>query len=65
LTAALSDYQQYLRRAQEAASMQKAFAAAEAGEAGPDLPNLDFSLKPGETVNLKLNAKVTLIFPLL
>jgi hypothetical protein len=39
--------------------MQQAFAAAESGEQGPNLPTLDFSLKPGETVSLKLAAKVT------
>ncbi|EIE19797.1 DUF1681-domain-containing protein [Coccomyxa subellipsoidea C-169] len=55
--AALSDYQQYLKRSEEAAAMQQAFAAAESGEQGPDLPTLDFSLKPGETVSLKLSAK--------
>ncbi|BDA46847.1 Adaptin ear-binding coat-associated protein 2 [Coccomyxa sp. Obi] len=57
-TAALSDYQQYLRRSEEAIAMQQAFAAAESGEQGPNLPVLDFSLKPGETVSLKLSAKV-------
>ncbi|CAL8471466.1 g11008 [Coccomyxa elongata] len=57
-TAALSDYQQYLRRSEEALAMQQAFAAAESGKQGPNLPNLDFSLKPGETVSLKLSAKV-------
>lgn len=60
-TAALSDYQQYLRRSEEAIAMQQAFAAAESGEQGPNLPNLDFRLKPGETVSLKLSAKVTRI----
>lgn len=59
-TAALSDYQQYLRRSEEAAAMQQAFAKAEAGHHGPNLPTLDFSLKPGETVSLKLAAKVQL-----
>lgn len=59
-TAALSDYQGYLRRAREAASMQQAFAAAEAGQEGPGVPNLDFSLKPGETLSLNLAAKVCL-----
>ncbi|KAK9917965.1 hypothetical protein WJX75_000106 [Coccomyxa subellipsoidea] len=57
--AALSDYQQYLKRSEEAAAMQQAFAAAESGEQGPNLPTLDFSLKPGETVSLKLAAKVS------
>ena len=59
-TAALSDYQGYLRRAREAAAMQQAFAAAEAGQGGPDVPILDFSLKPGETLSLNLAAKVCL-----
>lgn len=56
--AALSDYQQYLKRSEEAAAMKQAFTAAESGEQGPNLPTLDFSLKPGETVSLKLSAKV-------
>ena len=38
--------------------MQEAFQAAQAGQQGPNLPTLDFSLKPGETVNLKLADKV-------
>ena len=41
--------------------MQQAFAAAESGEEGPNLPNLDFRIKFGETVSLKLSAKVTQI----
>lgn len=45
--------------------MQKAFAAAESGQEGPDVPNLDFSLKPGETVSLKLNARVSKLFMLM
>lgn len=38
--------------------MQQAFQAAQAGQQGPNLPTLDFSLKPGETVSLKLADKV-------
>ena len=38
--------------------MQEAFQAAQAGQQGPNLPTLDFSLKPGETVSLKLADKV-------
>ena len=38
--------------------MQQAFQAARAGQQGPNLPTLDFSLKPGETVSLKLADKV-------
>lgn len=41
--------------------MQQAFEAAESGEQGPNLPNLHFSLKPGETVSLRLSTKVTQI----
>ena len=38
--------------------MQQAFLAAQDGQQGPNLPNLDFSLKPGETVSLKPADKV-------
>lgn len=38
--------------------MQEAFWAAQNGQQGPNLPTLDFSLKPGETVSLKLADKV-------
>jgi hypothetical protein len=57
-TAALSDHMGYLRRQQEARQMQEAYRAAQDGQQGPNLPTLDFSLKPGETVSLKLADKV-------
>lgn len=38
--------------------MQEAFEAAQNGQQGPYLPTLDFRLKPGETVSLKLADKV-------
>ena len=38
--------------------MQEAFQAAQAGQQGPNLPTLDFRLKPGETVSLQLADKV-------
>lgn len=39
--------------------MQKAFAAAESGAEGePYAPSQDLALKPGETLNLNLTAKV-------
>ena len=41
--------------------MQQAFKAAQAGHQGPNLPTLDFSLKPGETVSLKLADKVRIM----
>jgi hypothetical protein len=56
--AALSDHMGYLRRLQEARQMQEAFRAVREGQQGPNLPTLDFSLKPGETVSLKLADKV-------
>ena len=43
--------------------MQKAFEAAQSGQQGPNLPILDFRLKPGETVNLKLADKVCIAPP--
>ena len=42
--------------------MQESFQAAQAGQQGPNLPTLNFSLKPGETVNLKLADKVSARF---
>ncbi len=42
--------------------MQESFQAAQAGQQGPNLPTLDFSLKPGETVSLKLADKVSARF---
>ena len=57
-TAALSDHIGYLRRQEEARQMQEAFQAAQAGQQGPNLPTLDFRLKPGETVSLQLADKV-------
>ena len=57
--AALSDHMGYLRRQLEARQMQEAFRAAQDGQQGPNLPTLDFSLKPGETVSLKLADKVS------
>lgn len=41
--------------------MQEAFQAAQAGQQGTNLPTLDLSLKPGETVSLKLADKVKAI----
>ena len=44
--------------------MQEAFEAAQSGQQGPNLPTLDFRLKPGETVSLRLADKVC-VAPLL
>ena len=43
--------------------MQEAFEAAQSGQQGPNLPTLDFRLKPGETVSLKLAEKVCIAPP--
>ena len=43
--------------------MQEAFEAAQSGQQGPNLPTLDFRLKPGETVSLKLADKVRIAPP--
>lgn len=71
-TAALDDYRQYLRRKQEAEQLRQEFdslqppggsnssgseAAVEGGDAGSSgAQQKDFSLKPGETLHIKLSS---------
>lgn len=63
--AALDDYRQYLRRKQEAEQLRQDFDSLQppsssegSGEGGADAAaagQKDFSLKPGETIHIKLS----------
>ncbi|KAK9838777.1 hypothetical protein WJX74_003226 [Apatococcus lobatus] len=55
---ALYEHSQYLRRKKEAAEMRQAYesaASSDADDAAPSLPVQDLSLKPGQTLKLKLS----------
>ena len=55
---ALYEHGQYLRRKKEAAEMRQAYespASSSAEDAAPAFPRQDLSLKPGQTLKLKLS----------